>query len=124
LAKQVVLRSYLRQRQMLIGYAGQHVQHMHKALEQMNVKLAEVVSDVTGVTGRAIIQAILQGEFPQLDREKANPGLVNAGLARCRVLLDQAPGAIISLHERGHPDPARHRQRRPERRQPAPAPGL
>jgi hypothetical protein len=38
----VVLRSYLRQRQMLIRYAGQHVQHMQKALEQMNVKLTEV----------------------------------------------------------------------------------
>jgi transposase len=58
----VVLRSYLRQRQMLIRYAGQHVQHMQKALEQMNVKLAEVVSDITGVTGMAIIQAILRGE--------------------------------------------------------------
>ncbi len=58
----VVLRSYLRQRQMLLGYAGQHVQHMQKALEQMNVKLAEVVSDVTGVTGMAIIRAILSGQ--------------------------------------------------------------
>jgi transposase len=44
----IVLRSYLRQRQMLISYSGQHVQHMQKALEQMNVKLAEVVSDVSG----------------------------------------------------------------------------
>jgi transposase len=58
----VVLRGYLRQRQMLLRYAAQHVQHMHKALEQMNVKLAEVVSDVTGLTGMAIIQAILAGE--------------------------------------------------------------
>jgi hypothetical protein len=57
-----VLRSYLQQRQMLIGYAGQHVQHMQKALEQMNVKLTEVVSDITGVTGMAIIRAILGGE--------------------------------------------------------------
>jgi transposase len=47
---------------MLIRYAGQHVQHMQKALEQMNVKLPEVVSDITGVTGLAIIQAILAGE--------------------------------------------------------------
>jgi transposase len=60
--KVVVLRSYLRQRQMLLGYAGQHVQHMQKALEQMNVKLAEVVSDVTGATGMAIIRAILSGQ--------------------------------------------------------------
>jgi transposase len=66
----VVLRSYLRQRQMLIRYAGQHVQHMQKALEQMNVKLAEVVSDVTGVTGMAIIQAILRGERNPLELAK------------------------------------------------------
>jgi len=58
----VVLRSYLRQRQMLLRYAGQHVQHMQKALEQMNVKLAEVIADITGVTGMAIIKSILAGE--------------------------------------------------------------
>ena len=58
----VVLRAYLRQRQMLLRYAGQHVQHMQKALEQMNVKLTEVVADITGVTGMAIITAILAGE--------------------------------------------------------------
>jgi hypothetical protein len=58
----IVLRAYLRQRHMLIRYAGQHVQHMQKALEQMNVKLPEVVSDITGVTGLAIIEAILAGE--------------------------------------------------------------
>jgi transposase len=58
----VVLRSYLRQRQMLIRYAGQHAQHVQKALEEMNVKLTEVLSDVLGVTGVAIIKAILQGQ--------------------------------------------------------------
>src|SRR5439155_11260134 len=57
-----VLRAYLRQRQMLITHASQHIQHMQKALEQMNVKLPEVVSDLTGVTGMAIIRAILAGE--------------------------------------------------------------
>jgi len=57
-----VLRAYLRQRHMLITHASQHIQHMQKALEQMNVKLPEVVSDVTGVTGMAIIKAILAGE--------------------------------------------------------------
>src|SRR5579872_4461891 len=55
----VVLRSYLRQRQMLIAYGSQHIQHMQKALEQMNVKLPEVVADVTGLTGMKIIKAIL-----------------------------------------------------------------
>lgn len=57
-----VLRSYLRLRANHVRYAGQHIQHMQKALEQMNLKLPEVVSDLTGVTGMQIIQAILRGE--------------------------------------------------------------
>lgn len=57
-----VLRSYLRQRAMLITHASHHIQHMHKALEQMNVKLNNVLSDITGTTGQAIVDAILAGE--------------------------------------------------------------
>ena len=57
-----VLRGYLRQRAMLVRYAADHIQHMQKALEQMNVKLPEVVTDITGVTGMAIIRAIGHGE--------------------------------------------------------------
>jgi transposase len=55
------LRAYLRQRGNLIRQASRHVQHMQKALEQMNLKLTEILSDITGVTGRAIIRAILRG---------------------------------------------------------------
>jgi transposase len=58
----IALRAYLRQRQMLISYASTHIQHMQKALEQMNVKLTEVVSDITGLTGMLIINAILDGQ--------------------------------------------------------------
>jgi transposase len=57
-----VWRSYQRHRANLIADAGRHLQRMHKALEQMNLKLTEVVSDLTGVTGMGIIKAILQGE--------------------------------------------------------------
>jgi transposase len=57
----VVWRSYQRQREMLIRYAAQHVQHMQKALEEMNVKLTEVVSDIVGLTGMKIIKDILRG---------------------------------------------------------------
>jgi transposase len=57
-----VLRSYMRQRAMLVSYAGQHVQHMYKALVQMNVQLPHVVEDITGATGMRIIRAILDGE--------------------------------------------------------------
>lgn len=58
----VVLRSYLRQRAMLVQYASAHIQHMQKALQQMNVLLHQVVSDITGVTGLRIIHAIVAGE--------------------------------------------------------------
>jgi hypothetical protein len=55
------LRAYLRQRGNLIRQASRHVQHMQKALEQMNLKLTEILSDITGLTGRTIIRAILRG---------------------------------------------------------------
>lgn len=56
------LRAFHRQRQMQIRYAASHAQHLQKALEQMNVKLTEVLADITGLTGRRIIAAILAGE--------------------------------------------------------------
>ena len=56
------LRSYLRQRAMLVEYASQHIQHMQKALTQMNVKLQHVISDITGRTGTDIIEAIVGGQ--------------------------------------------------------------
>ena len=57
-----VLRSYMRQRAMLVTYAGQHVQHVQKALVQMNLQLAVVLEDITGATGMKIIRAVLAGE--------------------------------------------------------------
>ena len=56
------LRSYLRQRAMLVEYASHHIQHMQKALTQMNVKLQHVISEITGKTGMDIIEAIVGGE--------------------------------------------------------------
>jgi transposase len=57
-----VLRSYVRHQEMLVAYAGQHIQHMQKALMEMNVQLHHVLSDITGQTGLRIIAAILDGE--------------------------------------------------------------
>lgn len=57
-----VLRAYLRQRESLIQSTSQQVLHMQKALMQMNVRLMNVVNDIVGVTGLAIIRAILAGE--------------------------------------------------------------
>jgi transposase len=56
------LRAYVRQRMTLVRYAASHIQHMQKALTQMNLQLANVVSDITGATGMRIIRAVLDGE--------------------------------------------------------------
>src|SRR6266446_7152587 len=66
----VVWRGFQRQREMLVRYAAQHVQHMQKALEEMNVKLTEVVSDIVGQTGMKIIKAIVRGERDPLKLAK------------------------------------------------------
>lgn len=58
----VPLRAYLRERESLIAAAAAHVQHMQKALIQMNLQLQHVLSDITGTTGLAIIRAIVAGE--------------------------------------------------------------
>lgn len=57
----VRLRAYLRHRERLIDYAASHVQHMQKALMQMNVQLHHAVTDITGVTGLRILRAIVAG---------------------------------------------------------------
>jgi transposase len=56
------LRALSRQQAMLVRYQKKHVQHMHKALSQMNLQLDNVISDVMGETGQKIIRAILAGE--------------------------------------------------------------
>jgi transposase len=61
----VALRSLLRHRRSLVDHRSPHVLHMQKALLQMNIQLSQAVSDVTGVTGQAIIRAILGGERDQ-----------------------------------------------------------
>lgn len=56
------LRAYLRQRNMLIEQASTHILHMQKALNQMNLQLHSVITDITGTTGLQIIRAIISGE--------------------------------------------------------------
>ena len=84
------LRSYLRQRAMLVEYASHHVQHMQKALTQMNVKLHHVISDITGKTGMDIMEAIVGGER---DARK---------LARLRDRRIKADEKTIARSLRGH----------------------
>ena len=84
------LRSYLRQRAMLVEYASHHVQHMQKALTQMNVKLQHVIRDITGKTGMDIMEAIAGGER---DPRK---------LARLRDPRIKADEATIARSLQGH----------------------
>jgi transposase len=56
------IRSLVRHRDMLIKYRSAHIQHMQKALTVMNLRLTNVLSDITGVTGMKIIRSIVAGE--------------------------------------------------------------
>lgn len=56
------LRALTRTRKQLVHEKTRHIQRIHKALEDANVKLASAVSDIMGATGRAILQALIQGE--------------------------------------------------------------
>ncbi len=83
----VALRAYLRQRERLLQYAAAHIQHMQKALTQMNVQLHHVVSDITGVTGMRIVRAIVAGDRDPValaghrdGRCKASPETIHAAV--------------------------------------------
>ena len=57
-----VLRTYMRQREKLVAGASTCIQHIQKALTEMNIQLANVISDISGLTGMAILRAIVSGE--------------------------------------------------------------
>lgn len=56
------VRALWRQRDALVRHSSWHIQHVHKALDQMNLQVHHVLADITGQTGTAIVEAILQGE--------------------------------------------------------------
>jgi len=69
-----VLRTYWRQRAEHVSGAATCIQRMQKALTQMNLQLANVISDLSGVTGQAIVRAIVAGERnPQKLAELSDP---------------------------------------------------
>jgi transposase len=70
------MRALLRHRDSLVKMAAAHVQHMQKALTQMNLQLHHVISDITGQTGLAILDAILAGERdPEVLAQLRHPGI-------------------------------------------------
>jgi transposase len=56
------MRSLWRHRSSLIQMAAEHVLHMQKALDQMNLQIHRILSDITGMSGLRILDAILAGE--------------------------------------------------------------
>jgi transposase len=89
------LRAYLRQRERLLDYAAAHIQHMQKALMQMNLQLHHVVTDITGVTGMAIIRAIVAGE--------RDPNvLATHSDRRCHATVETVCQALIGNYREEH----------------------
>ena len=96
-----VLRSYWRHRDSLIRYAAAHVQQMQKALEQMNVQLHKVISDITGVTGMRIIRAILDGERDRLKLAQLKDHRIRSSVDRIAKALDgdYRPEHVFALRQ-------------------------
>lgn len=74
------LRSLVRQRSLWLRDQGRQIQHMQKALIQMNIQLSHVIADLAGATGQKILRAIVAGE---------RDGRVLAGFRDCRMKASQ-----------------------------------
>ncbi len=89
------VRAYLRQRASLLEYRAAHIQHLQKALLQMNVQLTQVLSDITGETGLAIIRRIVAG-----DRDPVR--LAQLRDPRCRHSTDELAKALTGNYRAEH----------------------
>lgn len=89
------IRSVLRHREGLVQMASAHVQHMQKALDQMNLQLHHVISDITGLTGMAIIEAILNGQCdPEVLSKLRDP--------RIKATEETIAAALVGDYRREH----------------------
>ena len=89
------LRDFVRQRANLVRLSGHHIQRLQKAMELMNLKLTNVVEDITGVTGLKIIRAILAGE-------RDPRGLANLRDRRCKRTADEIATALDGRYRDEH----------------------
>jgi hypothetical protein len=76
-----VVRAVVRQREVLLTEQANWVQRMQKALVQMNLQLTEVLTDVMGMTGQAIVRAIVAGERDPKVLARHRNGRVKASAA-------------------------------------------
>ena len=112
------MRTYWRQRNDLVQSAGRHIQRMQKAMTQMNIQLANVLSDVSGMTGQAIIKAILAGERQRGENRAESGGQLARRSAVCATagtgwlrVLPKADGRVRSAARA-----VSQAERRPQRR--------
>jgi len=89
------LRAYLRHRERLVEYAAAHIQHMQKALMEMNLQLHHVVSDITGATGMRIIRAMVSGE-------RDSEVLASYRDVRCHASVETIRAALLGNYRDEH----------------------
>ena len=96
------VRILMRHRSDLVDMASQHVQHLQKALTQMNVQFQHVISDITGLTGLAILDAIIGGERDPAVLAKLRDPHVKASEETLRQSLEGnwCPAQIVVLKQR------------------------
>jgi transposase len=95
------VRSLLRHRDGLVEMASTHVQHMQKALDQMNIQIHHVISDITGVTGLGIIDAIVAGKRNPKELAKLRDHRIKATVETITKSLvgDYRPEHIFTLKQ-------------------------
>jgi transposase len=105
------LRAYLRQRERLLDYSASHIQHMQKAMMQMNVQLHHVVTDMTGETGMRIIRAVVAGERDPAVLELYDA--YHAKVAECDLRIEIVLRRLrdAAAKPAGRLSPARHRDK-------------
>lgn len=82
------LRGLTRHRASLVSEAGTKIQHMQKALQQMNIRLDKAVSDITGKTGTMIIERIIAGERNPVELARLRDSRVHANEKEIAAALD------------------------------------
>jgi len=94
-------RTLMRHRSGLVQAASEHIQHMQKSLDQMNVQIHRVLSDLTGVSGLAMIDAILGGERDGHRLAELRDGRVKASQERIVAALegDYRPEHLFTLQQ-------------------------
>ena len=94
-AEIVELREYVRLRQMLVESAARHIQHMQKALTQMNIQVHHVLTDITGTTGMRIVRDLVAGQYdPKVLAEHRDP--------RCSATKETIAAALTGNYRTEH----------------------